>query len=82
MPFGIGPTELIVVLIVALLVVGPKRLPGMAKSVGHGVRELRDSMAERPDTDALPSSEPAPALDRRPTVAPTVDRSPADVSGV
>ncbi len=38
---NIGPTEIIVVLIIALLVFGPKRLPQMGKSLGKGVREFK-----------------------------------------
>jgi TatA/E family protein of Tat protein translocase len=38
---SIGPTEIIVVLIIALLVFGPKRLPQMGKSLGRGVREFK-----------------------------------------
>ena len=45
MPFNIGAPELIVVLIIALLVLGPKRLPDMAKSLGNGMREFKDSVA-------------------------------------
>jgi TatA/E family protein of Tat protein translocase len=44
--FGIGPTELLVVLIVALLVLGPKRLPDMAKSLGRGLAEFRSATSE------------------------------------
>jgi sec-independent protein translocase protein TatA len=43
----IGPLELIVVLIVALLVVGPKRLPAAGRSLGQGLREFRDGIAGR-----------------------------------
>ena len=45
MPFNIGPGELIVVLIIALLVIGPKKLPDMARSLGHGMREFKDSVS-------------------------------------
>jgi Tat protein translocase TatB subunit len=39
--FNIGPPELIVILLVALLIVGPKRLPEVGKSVGRALREIR-----------------------------------------
>ncbi|MBN2808244.1 MAG: twin-arginine translocase TatA/TatE family subunit [Deltaproteobacteria bacterium] len=39
--FGIGLTEVIIILIVALLVVGPKKLPELAKTLGRGMAEFR-----------------------------------------
>lgn len=42
---GIGPTEIIIVLVIALLVIGPKRLPETAKSMGRGIREFKHSIA-------------------------------------
>ena len=39
--FGIGITEIIIILIVALLVVGPKKLPELAKTLGRGMAEFR-----------------------------------------
>jgi sec-independent protein translocase protein TatA len=44
MPFNIGPLELIVVLIIALIVFGPKRLPELGRSLGRGIREFRGSI--------------------------------------
>jgi sec-independent protein translocase protein TatA len=40
----VGPLELVVVLIIALIVLGPKRLPDVARSVGKGVREFREAL--------------------------------------
>ena len=40
----IGPLEIAIVLVIGLLVVGPKRLPGVGRSVGQGIRELRSSL--------------------------------------
>ncbi|HET8593550.1 MAG TPA: twin-arginine translocase TatA/TatE family subunit [Solirubrobacterales bacterium] len=45
MPFNIGPLELIVVLIIALIVFGPKRLPELGRSLGKGIREFRGSVS-------------------------------------
>jgi len=47
MPFmgNIGAGEIIVVLIIALIVIGPKKLPDVARSVGTGMREFKDSIA-------------------------------------
>jgi sec-independent protein translocase protein TatA len=41
---NIGPLELIVVLIIALVVLGPKRLPEVGRSVGKGMREFKDAI--------------------------------------
>jgi TatA/E family protein of Tat protein translocase len=48
--FNVGPLELIVVLIIALIVLGPQRLPDVARSVGRGMREFRTAL-ENPDDD-------------------------------
>jgi sec-independent protein translocase protein TatA len=45
MPFNIGPMELIVVLVIALVVLGPKKLPEVGKSLGKGMREFKDSLS-------------------------------------
>jgi sec-independent protein translocase protein TatA len=61
MPFNnIGPMELIIVLVVALLVIGPKRLPEVGKSLGRGMREFKDSISgtSRDDEDDVDVSPP------------------------
>ena len=42
---NVGPLELVVVLVVALLVLGPKRLPEVGRSLGNGIREFKDSLS-------------------------------------
>ena len=42
--FGIGPVELIVLLVVVLLVVGPAKAPGVARSLGRGMRDVKDTV--------------------------------------
>jgi sec-independent protein translocase protein TatA len=53
MPFtsGIGVTELIIVLVIVLLIFGPKRLPGMGKALGSGMREFKDSITGKSKDD-------------------------------
>ncbi len=42
---NIGPMELIIVLVIALVVLGPKRLPDAGKSLGRGIREFKGSLS-------------------------------------
>jgi sec-independent protein translocase protein TatA len=50
---NVGPMELIIVLVIALIVLGPKRLPEAGRSIGKGMREFKDSLsgARRDDED-------------------------------
>jgi sec-independent protein translocase protein TatA len=50
---SIGPMELIVVLAIALIVLGPKRLPDAGKSLGRGIREFKGAISsDHEDQDA------------------------------
>jgi sec-independent protein translocase protein TatA len=46
---NIGPLELILVLVIALIVLGPKKLPEAGRAVGRGLREFRESLAGSDD---------------------------------
>lgn len=52
---NVGPMELIIVLVIALIVLGPKRLPDVGRSLGKGMREFKDSLSgiteDRDDED-------------------------------
>jgi sec-independent protein translocase protein TatA len=69
MPFGIGIWELLILLLVLLLVFGPKRLPEMGRQLGKGMREFKDSVSGigKDDDDSiddiaeLPPAEPEPS---------------------
>jgi sec-independent protein translocase protein TatA len=50
---GFGPTELIIVLVIVLLIFGPKRLPGLGRQLGHGMREFKDSITGKDDDDHI-----------------------------
>jgi len=47
----IGPMEIVLVLVIALIVLGPKRLPEAARSVGRGMREFKDSLSGATNLD-------------------------------
>jgi sec-independent protein translocase protein TatA len=53
MPFGIGIWELLILLLVLLLVFGPKRLPEMGRQLGKGMREFKDSVSGKDDDDVV-----------------------------
>ncbi len=42
--FGLGAGEILIVLALALIFIGPKKLPGLAKGLGKGMREFQDAM--------------------------------------
>jgi sec-independent protein translocase protein TatA len=64
---NIGPLELIIVLVIVLVIFGPKRLPGLGRSLGGGMREFKDSLTgndkdeerEQLETDARADDAPA-----------------------
>ena len=57
--FQVGPMELIVVLAIALIVLGPKKLPEVGRSIGKGMREFKESLNGETDRD---DEEERPAL--------------------
>jgi sec-independent protein translocase protein TatA len=77
MPFGIGIWELLILLLVLLLVFGPKRLPEMGRQLGKGMREFKDSVTgdSKDDEDvAVPPAEPAVLV----PAVPAVPAEPAE----
>ena len=66
MPGFIGLPEILLLGLVVLLVFGPKRLPEMGRSMGHGFREFKDSITgdkkDEHDRFAVPAEEPELAL--------------------
>jgi sec-independent protein translocase protein TatA len=55
---NVGAPELIVILVIALLVLGPKKLPEVGRSVGRGMREFKESLAGGNDDDETPGIKP------------------------
>ncbi|MDP2710898.1 MAG: twin-arginine translocase TatA/TatE family subunit [Solirubrobacteraceae bacterium] len=64
MPLGIGLPEMLIVLVIALVVFGPKRLPDLGRSLGSGMREFKDSITgSSKDEDERSTIEPDGAKD-------------------
>jgi sec-independent protein translocase protein TatA len=74
--FDISPIQILIVLVIALLVFGPKRLPEMGKSIGRGIREFKGAMLD----DDEPRGAPGPrAEESRPRPAETTAAADDDV---
>jgi sec-independent protein translocase protein TatA len=76
-------TDLIVVLVIVLLIFGPKRLPGLGKQLGTGLREFKESITgENKDDEQAARPEIAAATASAPEAAPTAaatERESAEV---
>jgi TatA/E family protein of Tat protein translocase len=78
-----SPTHLIFIAIIALIVLGPKRLPDLARSLGHGIREFRQSLedganGDHDGTQAPPQTVTPSAEASSPTPTPAPPPSPED----
>jgi sec-independent protein translocase protein TatA len=61
---NIGPLEIVVILIIALIVFGPRRLPELGRSMGKGIREFKNSLTsdKDDDDDQVREIEPSPKV--------------------
>ena len=82
----IGPLELVIVLVIVLLVFGPKRLPGLGRQLGTGMREFKDSITGKdgdrdrdrdPDEDGGEGRGELPAAPASATAATRREEQPA-----
>jgi sec-independent protein translocase protein TatA len=69
-PFGVNVWEILILLLVALLLFGPKRLPEMGRSLGKGLREFKDSLTgkdgnEPDEVPEVPAELPTAAAESR-----------------
>lgn len=87
MPFNIGPFELLLVLVLALLVLGPGKLPEVGNALGRTIREFRKATTEvedavrlEPVTPAAPAAG-APAPASAAPAAPVTPEAPTPVAG-
>ena len=73
---NIGPMELAIVLIIALIVFGPKKLPELGKSLGNGMREFKSSISGDEDHK---SDDAKQARIEATTTSPSAIKTPAEV---
>jgi TatA/E family protein of Tat protein translocase len=69
MPFNIGPLELIVVLVIALLVLGPGKLPEVGSALGKSIREFRKAATDVQDAARIDNPSSAPAAGAAPSAS-------------
>ncbi|MGD9695132.1 MAG: twin-arginine translocase TatA/TatE family subunit [Thermoleophilia bacterium] len=59
--FDISPVQIIIVLVIALLIFGPRRLPEMGRSIGQGIREFKSGIfGDRSEPEVRAERAPAP----------------------
>jgi sec-independent protein translocase protein TatA len=76
----VQPTHLLFILVVALLVLGPKRLPEVGRSLGKGIRDFRGAMAGIEEhTTGLFNDDPAPTPTQSSQALPTAMAAPEPV---
>ena len=79
MPSWIGLPELLILLVIVLLIFGPKKLPEMGRSLGRGMREFKDSISgnDRDDDVERPQIEqPTATAPQPPDAQPQADAQP------
>ena len=80
MPFNIGPGELILILIIALVVLGPGKLPDVASSLGKSVREFRKAATDLTDAGKLDAPAPSTPAAQPPASASTPPAAAPDAA--
>lgn len=54
--FGLGPTELMIILAIILLLFGPKQIPKLSRMFGKAVKDMREGLEGKDDDEALPEA--------------------------
>ncbi|HEX9376713.1 MAG TPA: twin-arginine translocase TatA/TatE family subunit [Actinomycetota bacterium] len=81
--FNVGPAELLVIMLVALLIVGPKRLPEVGKSIGKALRELRrqtDEVRYSFEATLNPDDDDDEDVQATPEAHPSSEEKPGDAA--
>jgi len=75
MPFGLQPTHLIIIAVVALLIFGPSRLPEIGKAMGKTIREFQSGIKEATEGFTEEVKTDAPKIEAAKTEPPVVCKS-------
>jgi sec-independent protein translocase protein TatA len=78
---SIGPTELIIVLAIVLIIFGPKRLPGLGRQLGSGMREFKDSITGKGSDRDLDDEDDADGGRKAEAALGRPDEEPSPVDG-
>jgi sec-independent protein translocase protein TatA len=75
---NIGPLEIAIVLIIVLIIFGPKRLPELGQSMGRGIREFKNSVTGDKDKDSPEDKAQLQASEQRPQPAGAENAEPVE----
>jgi TatA/E family protein of Tat protein translocase len=75
-----NPVHLLFIAVVALVVLGPRRLPDLAKALGHGIREFRDAMSSGEQDGPAPPPAAAPVPPAAPAQTQAAPPAQAEAS--
>jgi sec-independent protein translocase protein TatA len=75
---NIGPVELIIILVIALLILGPGKLPEVGSAFGKTIREFRKASSDIQESATVPTSGSAPNTIANPSQPNTLAAAPAD----
>ena len=78
---NVGPLELIIVLVIVLVIFGPKRLPSLGRQLGSGMREFKDSVTGKDRDDDHEDDNDAPGQIMRSAATTTTDPVADERSG-
>jgi sec-independent protein translocase protein TatA len=70
-----SPFEIVIILVIVLVIFGPKRLPDLGRSLGKGMREFKDSVTGKDKDELEPASRTDPAEPAKPAPTPTEQNS-------
>ena len=76
--FGLGPSELIIIFVVIIILFGPKRLPELARSLGRSIKEFKHAtqgLKEELDISQIEDAEPVRPIEEKGTAVKTEEKS-------